>query len=208
MCLSRAFFFCLAIQEVDGLSDQSIHHHISEGNLGLGLFKVPLQPLRLGLHDFAAQEGGELLLADLSEKLLVKLASKYELSTRQSSCLHDGHPEQVVLGDLEHLLQSEVLRWLQFSAEPAPRHWCPLFAMWPELLETVVDAVEEHLVVNVLALGQQVLVLCQRLESIFALLETTLLLVGLNEVESIWLRGTRAARVLSTLLSSFLQLEV
>ena len=90
-----------------------------------------------------------------------------------------------------------------FSGErlqPTPCHWCPLFAVWPELLEAVVDAVEEHLVVNVLALGQQVSV-----DSVLA----ELLVVDVIEVESsIWLLARLVSWVLSTLLSAFLQLEV
>jgi len=72
--------------------------------------------------------------------------------------------------------------------------------MRPELLKAVVDAVEEHLVVNVLALGQQVLV-----DSILA----ELVFIDVIEVESpIWRWLTLGSWVLSTLLSSFLQLEV
>ena len=188
------------MQELGGLSDQGRQHHVSEGNLGLGLLEVPLQPLRLSLHDFTAQESGELLLADLSEELLVEYLAKYELSTWQSSRLHDGHPEQVVLGYLEHLLQSEILRWLKFSAQPTPCHWCSLFAVRPELLEAVVDAVEEHLVVNVLALGQKVLV-----DSILA----ELLIIDVIEVElPVWLLGACEGLLLPTLLPALLQLEV
>ena len=63
-----------------------------------------------------------------------------------------------MLRDLEHFFQREVLCGLQLAAKSAPRHGWPIFAVGPELLEAVINAVEEDLVMDVLALGQDALV--------------------------------------------------
>ena len=63
-----------------------------------------------------------------------------------------------MFGDLEHLLQSEVFSRLQLSVNCTPLAWFSIFAMRSELLETVINAVEQHFVVDMLALCQEILV--------------------------------------------------
>jgi len=76
----------------------------------------------------------------------------------QSSSLHNGHPEEVVLGDLKHLLQGEILGGLQLSTETTPSHGGAVLPMRTELLEAIVNTIEKNLIVNVLTLSQEVFV--------------------------------------------------
>lgn len=104
-----------------------------------------------------------------------------------------------MLRDFEHFFQREVLRGLQLAPKSAPRHGWPVFAVGSELLQAVVDAVEEDLVVDVLALRQEAFV-----HTIFPQL-----LVG-NSLEvklSIWACCSRA-RIFTALLPALLELQV
>ena len=64
---------------------------------------------------------------------------------------------QVVLYDLKNLVQVKVVRRFQAAALSAPGQGLTLLAERLKLEEGVVDAIEEHLVVNVLALRVKVL---------------------------------------------------
>ena len=61
-----------------------------------------------------------------------------------------------MFNDFKHLLNGEVLNWLQSSVLSAPRQRRSILAIGLELEKGIVNAIEEHLVVDVFALGQEI----------------------------------------------------
>lgn len=104
-----------------------------------------------------------------------------------------------MLRDFEHFFQREVLRGLQLAPKSAPRHGWPVLAVGSKLLQAVINAVEEDLVVDVLALCQESFV-----DTIFPQLFVS------NSLEvklSVWAR-CGGARVFTALLPALLELQV
>lgn len=59
---------------------------------------------------------------------------------------------QVVFDDLKDFIEVKVVSWLETTVRPTPGKRFSVLAEWLKLQQRVVDAVEEHLVVDVLAL--------------------------------------------------------
>lgn len=76
-------------------SDQDLQNIGGEVNLGLGLFKLVVEPLGLRFYHFPSQERHQFLLSDLGEELLVEVASEDELLARQGPRASDCPPEQL-----------------------------------------------------------------------------------------------------------------
>jgi hypothetical protein len=60
-----------------------------------------------------------------------------------------------VLDDLEDFIDTEVVGRLQTAVLAGPGQGFTILTIWLELQQRVVDAVEQYLVVNVLALGEE-----------------------------------------------------
>lgn len=124
------------------------------------------------------------------------MTAKHKLFARKGASLHDGHPEQIMLRDLEDLFECEVLRWLQLTTLAVPGHRGAVTSMRSELLQAVVDAVEKDLVVDVLVLRQLVaidVVLAELFARNLIEIKTTIRVAGVD---------------VPALLSSFLQFQV
>lgn len=60
-----------------------------------------------------------------------------------------------MLDDLEDFIDTEVVGRLQTAVLAGPGQGFTILTIWLELQQRVVDAVEQYLVVNVLALGEE-----------------------------------------------------
>ena len=80
------------------------------------------------------------------------------ISTHTSSISHLTKSDHtyIMLNYLKNVSDLEVLCWFQFAVLATPRYRFSLLSIWFELEQRVINTIKEHLIVDMLALSQEV----------------------------------------------------
>lgn len=102
------------------------------------------------------EQSGKSLLAEFGKVLVIERAVDEELLPWQRSAFDLGPCAHLGLHLLHYSFKAESVSSQTYASAPAPWHWFSTTAKRANLVENLVDAVEESLIVNVLTLGEHI----------------------------------------------------